>query len=80
MMVKQKIISAIKTLAAPDKELIGPFWAGELLADSIELINNDQDYQLNFWSEGLAYQMNSSQLTPQEQTDLLHLLQEILLN
>lgn len=49
-MNKLKLIALIKQLAEPYKEIVVLLWIGDVIINSMELIDNDTNIQLNCWN------------------------------
>ncbi|OJW82062.1 MAG: hypothetical protein BGO69_15810 [Bacteroidetes bacterium 46-16] len=72
-----KLLALIKQLAAPNNNLVGPFFIGDLVADAIEIINGGSDFQLIFWINDFEWNRLSEELNEKEIDELIRQFEQL---
>ena len=75
-MIRRRLYKLVKALAGGDNEIVGNWFIGDQIIDSIGIVNGD--IVMCVWDDNTEYQIYDSQLTNDQLLDLIEQLEDIL--
>lgn len=74
--MKKRLIKLIKVLAEGETEIVGNWFVGDQIIDSIQLVQNG--FICCIWEDDKEYQITDEQLTEEQMLDLIEQLEDVL--